>query len=49
MLTLTAIITPVKVCFVDDGDEESWYTIDLIFDLYFISDILINFISAYYN
>lgn len=49
MLILTAILTPVRVCFIDDSDLDSWYPIDLFFDIYFIMDILVNFISAFYN
>lgn len=49
MLILTAIVTPVRVCFIDDSDFDSWYPVDLFFDIYFIIDILINFLSAFYN
>lgn len=50
MLILTAIITPIKVCFIEDEDnEDSWAIIENIFDLYFAGDMLINFLSAYYD
>lgn len=49
MLILTAIITPVRVCFVDDSDSNNWFTLDLFFDIYFGCDIIMNFISAYYD
>lgn len=49
MLIMTAIITPVRVCFVDDSDVDNWYEVDLLFEIYFCVDILINFLSSYYN
>jgi len=50
MLILTSILSPVRVCFFDDADLDSWWLIyDIIFDVYFVLDILVNFISAFYN
>ena len=28
MLVMTAIITPVRVCFIEDSDVENWYGVD---------------------
>ena len=47
MLILTAIITPIRVCLVDEKDAKNWFVVELIFDIYFWIDIVINFISAY--
>ena len=49
MLIMTAVITPIRVCFVDDADVDSWFGIDTFFDVYFGCDIIINFISAFYD
>ena len=49
MLVLTAFVTPLRVCLVDDEDVDDWYIIDLIFDVYFYCDILMNFISQTFN
>jgi hypothetical protein len=47
MLSLTAIITPVRVCFVEERDTGDWYIIDMFFTVYFGVDIVVNFLSAY--
>lgn len=47
MLTMTAIITPIRVCIIDDKDTNDWSSIDMTFNVYFGVDILINFLSAY--
>lgn len=49
MLILTAIITPIRVGFIDDRDVDDWYYIDLSFDIYFGVDIIVNFLSAYHD
>ena len=47
MLILTAIITPVRVCFIEDEDAQNWFELDLFFNIYFGIDIFVNLISAY--
>ena len=47
MLSLTAIITPIRVCIVDEADVDDWASIDMFFNIYFGIDIIINFVSAY--
>ena len=49
MLVMTAFLAPFRVCFVDDEDVDDWYIVDLIFDVYFYCDILVNFISQTFN
>jgi len=49
MLIMTAFITPVRVCFVDDSDVDNWYEFDLFFDIFFYLDILMNFLSSFYD
>jgi len=58
MLLMTAMVlfifminqvTPIRVCFVDDKDANKWWEFDLFFDIYFGLDIILNFISAYYD
>ena len=49
MLVMTAFVAPFRVSFVDDEDVDDWYIVDLIFDVYFYCDILVNFISQTFN
>lgn len=49
MLILTAIITPIRVGFIDDRDVDDWFILDTSFDIYFGLDIIVNFLSAYYD
>ena len=49
MLLLTAVITPIRLCLIDDEDVESWYPWDVIFDIFFSMDIIVNFLSAFYD
>ena len=39
MLVMTAMITPVRVCLIDDDHLHYYYIIDLIFDIFFGLDI----------
>ena len=51
-LILTGIITPFSVCFIDEYDADvyrKFLTIEIVFDVIFGVDIIINFISAYYD
>ncbi|CAD8184026.1 unnamed protein product [Paramecium pentaurelia] len=49
LLLATAVITPFKVCFIDSGNEGFWFWIDIIFDVLFFADIVINFFSAFFD
>ncbi len=44
----TTIITPYRISFVDE-DPLGWIIVDSLVDLVFFVDIIINFLSAYYN
>lgn len=46
---MTGLLVPFRVCFVEDADDYQWYEMDLFFDCAFGFDILINFVSAYYD
>lgn len=48
MTILTAILSPYDVSFIEDGDK-AFEIINLIFDVTFGVDIMINFVSAYYD
>lgn len=48
LLIITAILTPVYVSFIDDNNM-AFYYINLVFDVGFGIDVLINFMSAYYD
>ncbi|CAD8104476.1 unnamed protein product [Paramecium sonneborni] len=49
LLLATTIITPFKVCFIDSGNDGFWFWVDVIFDILFFADIVINFLSAFYD
>jgi hypothetical protein len=46
ILIFTGMLTPFRVCFIE-GSNNFWFSIDVIFDLLFFLDIVINFLSAY--
>lgn len=47
LLLLTAILTPFKVCFIDFDGYGFWFAVDVVFDILFFFDLIINFFSAY--
>ena len=47
-LALTAILTPVYISFVDD-DNTFFYYLNLVMDIGFSIDIVVNFLSAYFD
>ena len=49
MILLTAALTPIRVCLIDDEDLDSWYPIDVLFDVFFGMDIIVNFLSSFYD
>ena len=49
MILMTVIITPFRICFIEIQDDKIYSYMDLIFDAFFSLDILINFISSYYD
>ena len=49
MLLLTAAITPIRLCLIDDEDVDSWFPLDVFVDIFFGMDIIINFLSAFYD
>ena len=49
MILMTVIITPFRICFIEIQDDKIYSYMDLIFDDFFSLDILINFISSYYD
>ena len=48
LLVYTAVITPVRITFIDVTDI-NWIFIDTIIDCLFFIDILVSFNSAYYD
>ena len=48
MLLYTAIVTPYRVAFFD-VDTTEWTLADLVVDGLFLIDIILNFITAYYD
>ncbi|CAK89996.1 unnamed protein product (macronuclear) [Paramecium tetraurelia] len=46
LLLATAVITPFKI---DSGNDGFWFWIDIIFDVLFFADIVINFLSAFFD
>jgi hypothetical protein len=49
MLGMTAALVPIRVCLIDDEDLENWYVVDILFDVFFGMDIIVNFLSAFYD
>lgn len=49
VLIMTGLLTPFRVCFIEDTDDKDWYEMDIFFDCAFGLDIVINFISAFYD
>ena len=49
MILMTVIITPFRICFIEIQDDKIYSHMDLFFDAFFGLDILINFISSYYD
>lgn len=47
-LMLTAVTTPLYISFAND-DNQFYYYLNLIMDISFGIDIVINFLSAYYD
>jgi hypothetical protein len=48
LLLYTAIVTPYSVAFFD-VDTTGWKSADLVVDGLFLFDIILNFITAYYD
>jgi len=48
LIIFTAILTPYRVSFIEDGNQ-TFEIIEIIFDVGFGIDIIVNFISAYYD
>ena len=48
LLALTAILTPIYISFISDKNTIFYY-INLVFDISFGADILLNFLTAYYD
>jgi len=48
ILIFTSLVFPVRIAFVEE-DDQTWQNINLAIDLLFLSDIILNFNSAYYD
>lgn len=46
MIYLYYIVVPYRVSF-KDFDDINWIIIDTIFDLFFLTDIILNFLTAF--
>lgn len=49
LLIYTALIMPFVLAFVNTGEYDVWFFLDVILDLSFFTDIIINLFSAYYK
>lgn len=51
MLVITAILVPLRAGFdqIDGESPKFWFTFDLISDLYFWFDMVLNFRTAYFD
>jgi len=46
VLLYTAIVTPYRICFIDDV-QDAWFIMDICTDVVFMCDIFLTFFSAY--
>ncbi|TNV86814.1 hypothetical protein FGO68_gene1058 [Halteria grandinella] len=49
ILICTCIITPYNLAFQKENQQRTWIIIDSIMNLFFIIDIIVNFLSAFYT
>lgn len=49
LLLYTAIITPLRICFMDSIPFTKWWWADTVIDILFVIDVFVNLNSAYYN
>lgn len=49
LMFYTAIFMPYKIAFVEAEFGDAWFVIDLIVDVFFATDIIVNCFSAYYD
>ena len=48
MIVLSTLLTPYDVSFIEENDE-MFKDINILFDAIFAVDIILNFVSAYYD
>ena len=49
LLIYTATVMPYKISFIDSKPGDGWYYLDIVLDLLFFIDVLVNIFSAYYD
>lgn len=49
LLILIGIIIPFRISFLDENEQDEWTIFDDICDVMFGIDIMVNFLTAYYN
>lgn len=45
IILYSSIVTPYKIAFIDDSDSLEY--LDIVFDVLFLFDVIINFFAAY--
>ncbi len=48
-MVYTATILPYRVCFIESNDKDGWYYFDFIMNIIFGLDVIVSFLSAYYD
>ena len=49
LLIYTATVMPYKIAFIDSVPGDDWFYLDIIIDVLFFLDFLVNLTSAYYD
>lgn len=49
LMIYTAILVPYVLAFIDSNQRDHWFFIDLLLDVSFFFDVIINLLSAYYK
>ena len=49
LLVLIGLIIPYRISFINESDQDEWVIFDFLCDTMFGVDIVINFITAFYN
>lgn len=49
LILYTATVLPYRISFLNDEDKTFWDVFDIVFDTLFWFDLVINFVSAYYD
>ncbi len=49
LLIYTATIMPFRLAFVDHVDYNAWFFVEMLIDVLFFVDVIVNLLTAYYT